>query len=778
MNETELESLIIRLIGDGTEYQRMLHDAAEQTKAVADKVEHQSGRVESFVDHLEGFAGRALKVVGMLGIGYGFEQAFEKAEQLELGVIKLNAAIETNHGIVSKVVPEYKAFVAATMASSVAGKGEIFGLLRRAESYGISGEAAKKATKDALALAEVTDAGAEGALRIAAAIAQGDIETAQMFRRMIPQLRGAKTEEEFLDKYNRLVATGLKVMGEEAETAGGKIKQMEHAAADMSVKVGVIVQEAIVPVVKQLHEWVEAFDKLDPSVKRGIAQVIVFTAALGPAIYIGKQVVGVIGTVTSSLIALRSVEVSKHIYDTGVALLNLDSKAVMASRSMKLLQVAAVGAAIYGVRELAKELLGANAAEKELADSLARGEELTNRLRTMDTARREKAFSELGNAGTEEYVKGLEEQIKATEKDIAAKAKHRQAAEEEAYFYEHDIHKIARRNFFDAFGEQGILDNAKRQAKEYGADVQRLEEHLQKLRKAKDDADKALGGNPKVTEDIRSLIKDLEQERETMGMTARQAKVFALEMAGLGMKQADLLDQARKLAKELDEVEKFDKIADEVDELTKSLREEAETFGMTEGQVKLYKLAKEGATDAILAEARARTEAKEAMEEENKLMEEANRLQAQAESVMAELASPTERFAKKLKELNELKAKGFLSANQYDRAVSEAAKQLNETADAANRAHDAIQKVDAVLAGSAEATARVLEFRNMVQEQRGGGTGYKAQLQAQELLIKQGSSNLAGDKDAKQVDVLTEIRKLLDKQLKKPQIVLKPAGVT
>lgn len=66
MNETELESLLVRLLGDSTQYQEMLREAEAQTVASARQVESAASQVQSYGSSLQSFATSVVGVIGSL----------------------------------------------------------------------------------------------------------------------------------------------------------------------------------------------------------------------------------------------------------------------------------------------------------------------------------------------------------------------------------------------------------------------------------------------------------------------------------------------------------------------------------------------------------------------------------------------------------------------------------------------------------------------------------------------------------------------------------------
>src|SRR4051794_38698970 len=106
----EIEALLVRLTGDGSEYQRMLQEGVKHTEAAAKQVESAAKRIEDFQKGLEGFAGTALKALAIFGVAQTLGQAFEKFENMEKGQISLNAAIKANGHELEETIKDYVKF--------------------------------------------------------------------------------------------------------------------------------------------------------------------------------------------------------------------------------------------------------------------------------------------------------------------------------------------------------------------------------------------------------------------------------------------------------------------------------------------------------------------------------------------------------------------------------------------------------------------------------------------------------------------------------------------
>lgn len=299
MNETELERMVVRLLGDGSDFQKMLTEAQTSAKQAASQIEQSAKKIEDLGNSVKGFAANAVEALAALGGAKYLKGGIDKAIEFERNAIKMRAAIEMNTDAVDTTIKSHLEFSKRMSESSVSSKGQIMSLLKRAEAFGVTGEKAQEAARMAMALASATDTDAESAIRITAELAKGTdegVKHAQMFSRMIPQLRGVRDQHEYLEKVQKLSTMGMKVMGQEAESTYGQLEHMDHAIQGLKKDIGAFVFTLVKPFIKFFTEASEQIKKLSPETKRWLALLMMVatvitgwsptiklvTAALGP----------------------------------------------------------------------------------------------------------------------------------------------------------------------------------------------------------------------------------------------------------------------------------------------------------------------------------------------------------------------------------------------------------------------------------------------------------------------------------------------------------------
>jgi hypothetical protein len=264
--EQELERLVVKLTGDGSEFKKMIQSAQSQ--------------VQSFV-------ATTVAALSSFGAMSFLKSAFADFSRAEEGMIRLNAAVRAGGHDVESTVAEYKSFAASIAEATTTTKGSTLALLQQAEAFGASGAAAQRAVQHAIALGKGNQDAAGAMLRITSAMAQGDIHSAMMFKRAIPELRRFKTEAEFVAGYQKLLQSGWEATTEIAKTTGAQLEKLDNSLQGLKKEFGRIVEEAIRPFIPYLKAAVDFIKSMDDQTKKLIVTAAAITAGIlliGPAI--------------------------------------------------------------------------------------------------------------------------------------------------------------------------------------------------------------------------------------------------------------------------------------------------------------------------------------------------------------------------------------------------------------------------------------------------------------------------------------------------------------
>ncbi|WP_146505962.1 hypothetical protein [Rubinisphaera italica] len=123
-------------------------------------------------------------------------------------------------------------------------------------------------------------------------------------------------------------------------------------------------------------------------------------------------------------------------------------------------------------------------------------------------------------------------------------------------------------------------------------------------------------------------------------------------------------------------------------ELIDSLEQQIATFGMSSDQAKLYQLAQDGATQAVLAEAEALQQQLTVLNEQTEAMKEAEaeheKMQSKAEQIIESTKTDIEKVQDQIGELDSLLASGLIDQSTYEKAAQNALDTLDEKSSSSN----------------------------------------------------------------------------------------------
>jgi len=209
-----------------------------------------------------------LPIVGFLGAS---TKAFTKQEDAER---KLAAAIGATGGAVDSNMTRFKSFASEIQRLTVVGDETVLSLLQIATAQGLSADSSERAAKNAIALQSAFGVNAESAIRMTAALEQGD---ATMLRRYIPALKGVEDNAMAVAKAQEILTGAFSIAEAEANTFGGQVTQLKNAFGDFMEAIGSVVAEALTPFVNKAKQVLESLQGMDRELLKfrvGIAGII------------------------------------------------------------------------------------------------------------------------------------------------------------------------------------------------------------------------------------------------------------------------------------------------------------------------------------------------------------------------------------------------------------------------------------------------------------------------------------------------------------------------
>lgn len=283
----EVEAIVVRLTGDGSQYNRMMSQAQTTTRTTGNIIHNIARDVDGFGNTLSRFGEAAVAGYGLNQLRGMLDHAFDAFSEAELIGLRLTATLEANGREVEALTAQYGRFAEEMENLTTQEDDAILSMLRMAETFDVTGTAAQRAVSDAVSLAAVTGGQAESLIRLTAAIAKGDIEQAQRYARMVPQLRGIRDQNEFLAKAELLVASGAKAANAEMQSTSGILKMLHRDYGNMLEDVGKVISEGVKPLASGLRDIIASIRALDEPTRRFLTQLVLITTALlslGPQI--------------------------------------------------------------------------------------------------------------------------------------------------------------------------------------------------------------------------------------------------------------------------------------------------------------------------------------------------------------------------------------------------------------------------------------------------------------------------------------------------------------
>ena len=125
---TELETLVVRLTGDGSSYASMMKSAEETTKRTTSIIVESIARISGFHTALRNLAGQVLSSFALLGVSGSLTGMFDRFVKAEQQMLRLKAAIETSGKASDPVIEQYQKFSDAIVKETLLTKGQVLGM--------------------------------------------------------------------------------------------------------------------------------------------------------------------------------------------------------------------------------------------------------------------------------------------------------------------------------------------------------------------------------------------------------------------------------------------------------------------------------------------------------------------------------------------------------------------------------------------------------------------------------------------------------------------------
>ena len=207
----------------------------KQFKQKTKEVESRTNKLKNTLMKFGGAVAAAFSVQKILKFASESLKAFDKQIQAEK---RLEAAVRANGEAVQGTMIEYKRWASQMQEISTVGDETTLDMLAVAQSMGVTGDAAKTAVKEAIALAKAMGMNEKSAIRYTAALQSGN---STMLARYLPTLRELDGEAERTAKAHELLGNMFSQVTEEAKQGLGPIKQLGNTFGDVKEKIGELI---------------------------------------------------------------------------------------------------------------------------------------------------------------------------------------------------------------------------------------------------------------------------------------------------------------------------------------------------------------------------------------------------------------------------------------------------------------------------------------------------------------------------------------------------------
>lgn len=371
-----------------------LENAKEKTKKFKDEVDGTRNSITGFYMELGAMAARM--VTHLPSAVTATIQAFG---QQEMVLQKLSAAVRTNGGNVSEVLPIMQQFASDIQAITTYGDEQVHSMMAMATSMGVNSGQMDIVMRSAIGLSTALGMDVTTATKAAASAIQGKTG---MLQEYIPSLVKCKTEEEKLAQVQRLSESGFAQAEAAANTLDGKLKQAANAWGDLQEVMG----EAFAPTVKAVAGLIKGICALlteNAAVTKTLTIALTSCAVgfaftkVGGLANVAKMILGVTTATKGATTAMHAFNLAIKANPIGLiasaaaaAVLGLaqlvDYYLNLESEEQK--EIAAQEAAREARRRTAEDARAASAVLDEYAESVAREGESAD-----DTAKRMSALA-------------------------------------------------------------------------------------------------------------------------------------------------------------------------------------------------------------------------------------------------------------------------------------------------------------------------------------------------------------------------------------------------
>jgi hypothetical protein len=504
--EVEIERLVVRLVGESDEFKAMIDSAVKASNQASQQVKENTESVTATQVAAGQIMSQMFFSMANSAKQFGREtmHAYAEAEQ---AAIRLEASLTANGRGVTRLMNEYSEFALKLQETTTAEDDAVISMMARAEAFGATGEAAKRAARNAIAMEAAFGLNAQSAIRMTTMLEQGNT---MILGRFIPSLRMIKDPTERAAKAQEILNKQFLTAQKVADTYQGRMKQLGNEWGNFKEQIGELVAKAMKPVIEHLIVMVKWLQALSPAAKAAATAMASLLVVLAAGATTWAMFGNMITKVLTSLKAFGP-QIMRFVAPAIVSLGNMLGAATLGVLAFKVALVAAAGVAVYYV---GKALWSWVTGEKELQKAMDKRLDIQKQLNAVASHRTFNIIQDAMYAGRSEELgigvgrnrlqialRDANLQMKAVESRMEGAKKNNRAEEMEVLAL---------------------------QAQQAAANVEALTKALKKL----DDMDIGKKRREKASEDTTKLYEQLDLERKTLGMNQFQKRAFEADPYG------------------------------------------------------------------------------------------------------------------------------------------------------------------------------------------------------------------------------------------------------
>lgn len=529
---------------------------------------------------------------------------------------------------------------------------------------------------------------------------------------------------------NNAAGTMDEIVQNQLQAFNAEVKMMWNQIVDIASKIGEALIPAIRWMMREVQLAVDFWNGLSDTTQGVILVFLGFLAVVGPIVTMLGTMGVFLGTIAigynSVTTALATMAATSKLAAIAQWMLNAAQAAmphllILAGVAAFLAMAVAIGRALAGMNQLKAAQNERDRLDKKWKEMWEQTniQEMNDILKLDDAKKKSEEFaSSIKRVGNN--IQGMNMRIQMQKKLLAE-------MEEEGAEYG----KIGSEVYTAEVDNLNDMLDKKEMYVKHSKDLIEAERlHNQELQ---DKADIEAGRDVRAdiiaeeTEELAKLNKELEHQIATYGMTASEVQVYDAKMKGASEAQQEELRiiaeknnameeelQRRKDAEKAIEDEKRaeEQLAETKKDMNQALDDEIAMFDMSNAEKKEYEALQAGLNEFDAAAIRIKAEKLEAMREEQKAEKEMEKVMKKGEQIKKSVMKPEEKFKAGQEELNDLLAKGAIDLETYTRAMEKLEK------DTTVKVRFKVTGIEAVEAGSAEAVARLEEFRALTQDEQ------------------------------------------------------------